>query len=675
MLGWAFNKATGGNASSNAQPGFGRDDTLDEQPDTPAPVFAARAFKRALFGTPGAADEEPPTKETKTAYGTDFGKPIFRSASSWLDNNEFDSPDKQPQGILLTPGAGTSRRKRVSFGRDVKANRGLLGGDTSSRIGVPAQQTRPRTRLQEALENSRKHRDGRNSMLDDHARKINFDPDALFGASDEEWEEVEELDRDPDITIDLNEPHSHSGRYWKGEFQKYHDEARVEMEKLVRYKQLAKSYAKAKDSEALELNERLRAEQAKVLDLEMKINEMSRQPGLRNIKSSNFQEQQRLTTDLNRQTSLVAQYKKRIEQLENLVKELSDAKDESTRTYTGTSARLAGKQPRELAAMRQELQRFKTELTKVEQRERQHELEKRELERNLSRKESQYDLLKAEYDALAEKNTALRSENLELRRGPNPFKAGNTGLYMSDNNALFDTGNTGQFEPARAGIPEYDPDFMSAGFDPEATSPWLKEIEDYVGDYVKKQDAEQESRRLELEDANAPFKRLRSGAKTTVPDSRWSILQDSNVDMRDRSTKPLELGEDAVDLLQYGRARTAKETDNLLGPSRFRSNNRAVAARTLDKEPTLTIDRPTPRSGAFGRPRTRTQLRQATSRALDLGWDDDLKSTYEAPRATSGGRAAISTDRKQAAMARVERKRAERKARDTPYGGKENKRL
>lgn len=641
------------------------DDTLDEQPDTPAPVFAARAFKRALFGTPGAADdEEPPAKETKT-YGTDFGKPIFRSG--WLDNNEFDSPDKQPQGILLTPGTGTSRRKRVSFGRDVKANRGLLADN--NKVGVSAAQTRPRTRLQEALENSRKHRHN-NTMLDDHARKINFDPDAMFGISDEEWEEVDELDREPDITIDLNEPRSQSGRYWKGEFQKYHDEARVEMEKLVKYKQLAKSYAKAKDSEALDLNEQLREEKAKVFDLEMKINELSRQPGLRNIKSSNFQEHQKLTRDLARQTSLVNQYKNRVEELETLLKEMGDAKDESARTYTSTSMRLAGKQPRELAAMRQELQRFKTELTEVEQRERQHEFEKKELERLLNMKDTQYNLLKADYDALMEKNTALRNEMLELRRGPNPFKSGNTRLYMNDN-GMFESGNTGLFESGNAGLSEKDPQSLYPGFDEEAESPWLKKFEE---DLAKQQEVEQESRRLELEDVSAPFKRLRSGVKTILPESRWSILQDSNVELRDKPAKALELGDEAVDLLQYGRSRPTKDTDNLLAPSRYRNNIRGVSTRNLDKEPTLTTERPTPRSGAFGRPRTRTQLRQATARGLESGWDNDLKSTYEAPRAITGGRAPLSGDRKSAAIARIERKRAERKARET-YSGKENIRL
>ena len=37
-----------------------------------------------------------------------------------------------------------------------------------------------------------------------------------------------------DVTVDLNEPHSNSGLYWKSEFNRYHEEAQAEMDKLVR---------------------------------------------------------------------------------------------------------------------------------------------------------------------------------------------------------------------------------------------------------------------------------------------------------------------------------------------------------------------------------------------------------------------------------------------------------
>jgi spindle pole body formation-associated protein len=175
------------------------------------------------------------------------------------DARDAKSPTK-PSGILLTPGTATARRKRVSFGHDVRDN---VSTKTTSKSGLPDEcpgkfpspwagntgdGLRPRTRLTETMEKAR----SRVSRSKSGSKE-----------SDDEgaWEEVEDLDADPDITVDLNEPHSRSGKYWKSEFQRYHEEAKVEMDKLVKYKQLAKSYAKMKDTEAMDLNAKLKEEQ------------------------------------------------------------------------------------------------------------------------------------------------------------------------------------------------------------------------------------------------------------------------------------------------------------------------------------------------------------------------------------------------------------------------------
>lgn len=121
------------------------------------------------------------------------------------------SPSKPP-GILLTPGTATSRRKRVSFGHEVKAKH-----------DVPSP-TEPRG-------------GGRDEA-----------------PSDGEWED----DDAGDVTIDLNEPKSSSGNYWKSQFTKYHDDAREEMAKLVKHKHLAKLYAQQKDAENTQLLDRVK---------------------------------------------------------------------------------------------------------------------------------------------------------------------------------------------------------------------------------------------------------------------------------------------------------------------------------------------------------------------------------------------------------------------------------
>ncbi|KAF9774640.1 hypothetical protein IL306_007333, partial [Fusarium sp. DS 682] len=191
--------------------------TQIDQPDTPAPVFAARAFKSALFGTPARPTNQPT-------------RAIAKDRSERTDRESRTPP--RPQGILLTPGTGTTRRKRVSFGQDVKKNNN------------PSKEpdARQRTRLNDALEKASKSVNQKNTIQPDQ------------DDSSDEWEEADDEDYcTHDITVDLNEPHSQSGRYWKEEFEKYHEDAKAEMEKLLKYKQLAKSYAKQKDAEAIEL--------------------------------------------------------------------------------------------------------------------------------------------------------------------------------------------------------------------------------------------------------------------------------------------------------------------------------------------------------------------------------------------------------------------------------------
>ncbi|KAJ0117594.1 hypothetical protein J7T55_001792 [Diaporthe amygdali] len=483
MLGWALHKATG-NAPQNA-PTPGPDDTFVEQPDTPAPVFAARAFKRALFGTPAPQREVQSRKETRAAAA----KSERPRPSAGDDNKRFDSPTR-PQGILLTPGTGTSRRKRVSFGRDVKPN--------TAPANVEAAKSRPRTKLQEALEKSRKENSRQSS--EDAAKKLNFDPEEAEG--DGAWEEVDELDREPDITVDLNEPRSQSGQYWKSEFQKYHEEARAEMEKLVKYKQLAKSYAKAKDAEALDLNERLKEEQSKVDQMEQKITELAGQVTARQSQGKDTRDDRKLMKDLTRQTALAVQYREQVEELEKLLRESGYDTDGNRRRRGGTSPRTAQtlletqrelrkarEQVQELNDLRHELKSVKSELSATEQRGLKLEVEKKkaiadlakseikvaDLERKLAkaehdrqRKDNQYEKLKADYDALKEKN--------KMQRAPRTVDT----QQLRDDIKLLSTGR-------------------------EAQSHW----EDKFVDLQVKVREEQDNRRRTVEDARAMTNNLR----------------------------------------------------------------------------------------------------------------------------------------------------------------------
>ncbi|KAM3509916.1 hypothetical protein MY11210_006106 [Beauveria gryllotalpidicola] len=326
MLGWMLKR--GSNASQTVDDA--EDTTHVEQPDTPAPVFAARAFKSALFGTPRRYDILPARSARRSATGSNTDK----------DSN---TPSK-PAGILLTPGTGATRRKRVSFGYDVPGQK-----DTATRPEDPASKQ----------ENSAK-------MNKENEEKPATAPDSRQPDDEDEWEEDD--DGEPminDMTVDLNEPHSQSGKYWKEEFEKYHEDARIELEKLLKYKQLAKSYAKQRDAETMQLVERLREEQLKVLKMEKMIAENES-----NIASARQAEDRDTTVELPdklaSQTTLATQYREKVQKLESeLEKALHDREqraDGQRRRRQGSASPATHKA---LAETQRELRQAKSQLREM----------------------------------------------------------------------------------------------------------------------------------------------------------------------------------------------------------------------------------------------------------------------------------------------------------------------
>ncbi|KND93968.1 hypothetical protein TOPH_01507 [Tolypocladium ophioglossoides CBS 100239] len=287
MLGWMLKRG------ENAPDADAGDTTQLDQPDTPAPVFAARAFRSALFGTPAPANSESRSSQDKMAT---------RKGSAASERGPGTPP--KPPGILLTPGTGTSRRKRVSFGHDVAGT--TKAGSRNETAAAKDGGNMRRARVAEALENSRQK----------GSKKVDTRPIAANNSEDEWEEEVGDDFCAHDMTLDLNEPHSQSGRYWKEEFEKYHQEAKAEMEKLLKYKQLAKSYAQQKDAEAIQLAERLRDEQQRVIKMEKRIAQNASQIVLKHRQSSDA-EPTELLSKLIKQTALAAQYRHRVQELED----------------------------------------------------------------------------------------------------------------------------------------------------------------------------------------------------------------------------------------------------------------------------------------------------------------------------------------------------------------------
>lgn len=307
-------------------------------PETPAPVFAARALKSAIFGTPAPRDDD--TFEVAKAGNSVAQKSRPRSSSM--------SPTKR--GILMTPGTATARRKTVTFGTNTehelkKNSKSGIPDDCPGKFPSPwvpkSDDTLPvtrRTRLTRTLENARestkksipvKIPDNQDEPEVQQAAKIELPSTQAAELKSQTHTQLkgkkavepgrpslgtsEAEDADLDFTVDLNQPRSQSGRHWKREYEKYHEEAQERMGHLIRYKELAKEYAKMKDDEAMEMREQLEQEQQNIINMERYIARLISAIDDR-TKSGDSEITPELTKELARQTALAVQYKEQVDQ-------------------------------------------------------------------------------------------------------------------------------------------------------------------------------------------------------------------------------------------------------------------------------------------------------------------------------------------------------------------------
>ncbi|KAL1902669.1 hypothetical protein Sste5346_001111 [Sporothrix stenoceras] len=394
MLGWAIKRGLNGGRDAPDD----EDDTRIEQPDTPGPVFAARALKSALFGTPARQDETEIDIQPAVAPIPTIQEPApsTSSAATSVKSNTIAkdtgvTPGRLP-GILLTPGTATTRRKRVSFGHEVpgegveKKNEFRIdrNGRKPNLFGDHMRSKVSRTTLGTALENARKQSNkaaapSKEAVDNAPAPNTNNKP-AVDEFEDDPWEEVGDDDGpDPDITVDLNEPHSQSGRYWKSEFQRYQEDAKVEMGKLLKYKQLAKSYAKMKDAEAADMRTKLQEEKEKVTEMEGRITELAGQIARKRMDGSD-REYQELISDLTRQTARAVQYRNQVKELEAMLQDnekpaaaalstlatATSPRTQRTLIDTQRELRRARDQAKELTQAKEEIRRLKSALRAAE---------------------------------------------------------------------------------------------------------------------------------------------------------------------------------------------------------------------------------------------------------------------------------------------------------------------
>ncbi|TKA52764.1 hypothetical protein B0A49_12702 [Cryomyces minteri] len=260
-----------------------------EPPETPAPVFAVRAFKHAIFGTPQPLEHNEAKLRSRekshvacgeyiehnnvhgstgkvsaqdlASLNTDAPIPSIQAA------NPLVSPTKT-NGILMTPGTATTRRKTVSFGVHVIDNEGKkssFAGKSGLPNNFPGKFPSPWTPKVDDMKATRSTDLNSRTKLTAalyEARKSTSKPKAKD---------------DADITIDIMEPRSQSGRYWKQEYESYAAKTKHEMKKLVVKQKLAKHYAKEKDDEAMKLATELQKERRKIEKLEARTSDLAAQ--------------------------------------------------------------------------------------------------------------------------------------------------------------------------------------------------------------------------------------------------------------------------------------------------------------------------------------------------------------------------------------------------------------
>lgn len=301
-------------------------------------MFALRAFKSALFGTPQPEQEEnrdrvSRAKERQPASrGRDEGDSRKDHPTGSLRNdnvltlksdtastaNTMASPTKS---ILVTPGTTSNRRKTVSFGDGVVDNERKQESpnkapslktptnlpESSSSQWTGSSDGKPRSKLTQALLDSRE----KSSTKDFEPTQVPRPKENRSSETTSKTTPSSAGNDDNDETINMNEPRSQSGKYWKTEFDKYRTRTDWEIKRLVQYRSVAKAYARKKDEEAVRLAEKLKQEEEKVAEMERHVSQLASSM----VTEGDKHDKEKLIQDLTKQTALALQYKHRVTML------------------------------------------------------------------------------------------------------------------------------------------------------------------------------------------------------------------------------------------------------------------------------------------------------------------------------------------------------------------------
>lgn len=282
-----------------------------------------------MFGTPAGEDDTVVgpriiSKDKPDSTMQNNNKPITSQEAGRQKPSEKQTLSSENQlslsptkSILMTPGTTSNRRKTVSFGgavhHDELAKDNPLAKDDTTTFPAPGSvssqwisgqgsaNSKPRSKLTQSLLDARENR------TEELPRQV--EP-ARSGKSPSREQSVGVADK-KDETVNLDDPQSQSGQYWKAEFESYRNRTDLEIRKLVQYRSAARSYARKKDAEAMRLTQRLDREEKKVLEMESHVTGLASDM----VSSGSEGDKEKLVQDLTRQTALAVQYKHKVDTL------------------------------------------------------------------------------------------------------------------------------------------------------------------------------------------------------------------------------------------------------------------------------------------------------------------------------------------------------------------------
>ena len=302
-----------------------------------------RAFKSAIFGTPARDsrendEKEEPQEQVRVKHGdltTTSKEPRVRGTKEPIEKNVlkpdvdlFASPSK---GILLTPGIGSTRRKTVSFGALANNHEnGLIQvlEDCKDLQPTPSNASQsPAKNFRQSTLNKALFKDKTKVQAIELVKAAIQKPEtvseslAMPATQGKSTLDVSDI-ADTDVTIDLKDPRSRSGQHWKVQYERYHEKSNREMKRLIKYTQVAKSYAVKKDSEAIDLSEKLKKELSKVAQMETRVSDLASQlVNGHNQSGMGTNNQMELLDELTTQTTLSLRYKQKAEKYKKAIHE------------------------------------------------------------------------------------------------------------------------------------------------------------------------------------------------------------------------------------------------------------------------------------------------------------------------------------------------------------------